>query len=118
MENWVLVEETAGGTSAVLRAAGYGAAGVPVACVLPVHDRNRVAVEGDLAALADVGVRAVVVDTVPPAGRVRDLTPREAVGLARRAGLRVAVRGPVEDAGGWRATGAELVLEGGRWRAL
>ena len=92
----MLVEELPGGPPAVLRAADLAATGTPVVCALPLHDRNRVAIEGDLAALADLGATGVVLDAGP--GRVGDLAPLDAARLARRAGLRVSVRDPVSAA--------------------
>jgi methylenetetrahydrofolate reductase (NADPH) len=88
----VLVEEEPGGTSAVLRAAALAADGVAVSCVLPLHDRNRVAVEGDLAALAHLGATSVVVDAA--GGPRLDLEPADVVPLAERVGLTVTVRAP------------------------
>jgi 5,10-methylenetetrahydrofolate reductase len=88
----VLVEELPGHPPAVLRAAVLADTGAQVVCVVPVGDRNRVAVEGDLAALVDLGVAEVLVDAA--SGRVGDLTALEATDLARGAGLRVSVRGP------------------------
>lgn len=100
------------GPTVVLRAAEAREAGEDVWCRIAVHDRNRVAVEGDLAALADLDVAAVVVDADPPPGRVLDLAPIEVARLATYAGLVVLVAGPVGEPERWGRAGACGLLVG------
>jgi len=75
------------------------AAGSRVVAGLTCRDRNRVALEGELAALADLGVSGVLAVTgdhpastaLPQAQPVFDLDATRLTALARRAGLFVAV---------------------------
>lgn len=75
------------------------AAGSRVVAGLTCRDRNRVAIEGELAALADLGVSGVLAVTgdhpastaLPHAQPVFDLDSTRLAALARRAGLFVAV---------------------------
>lgn len=75
------------------------AAGSRVVAGLTCRDRNRVALEGELAALADLGVSGVLAVTgdhpastaLPQAQPVFDLDATRLAALARRAGLFVAV---------------------------
>ena len=74
-------------------------AGATVLTGLTCRDRNRVAIEGELAALADLGVAGVLAVTgdhpsstaLPHAQPVFDLDSPRVAALARRAGLFVAV---------------------------
>ena len=75
------------------------AAGATVVAGVTCRDRNRVAIEGELAALADVGVAGVLAVTgdhpastaLAQAQPVFDLDSTRVAALARRAGLFVAV---------------------------
>ncbi|MDQ1128941.1 methylenetetrahydrofolate reductase C-terminal domain-containing protein [Microbacterium sp. SORGH_AS_0888] len=75
------------------------AAGATVIAGMTCRDRNRVAIEGELAALADLGVAGVLAVTgdhpastaLPHARPVFDLDSTRVAALARRAGLFVAV---------------------------
>ncbi|AUG29044.1 methylenetetrahydrofolate reductase C-terminal domain-containing protein [Microbacterium hominis] len=76
-----------------------GGAGATVIAGITCRDRNRVAIEGELAALADLGVAGVLAVTgdhpastaLPHAQPVFDLDSTRVAALARRAGLFVAV---------------------------
>jgi hypothetical protein len=107
----VVLERPAPEATALHRAAAYVDQGLPVWCEVRWGDRNRVAVEGDLAALADLGVAAVVVDVRPPRPRrVHDLTAADVVRLGAYAGHLVAVTGTGMDATAWAVFGAEVAL--------
>lgn len=67
------------------------AAIAPVIVVLSPRERNRVALEGEVAALADAGAAIVVTDGGGAAGGVHDLGQSELTALARRAGAAVGV---------------------------
>lgn len=109
----VVLERPAPEASALHRAAAYAGRGVQVWCEIGWGDRNRVAVEGDLAALADLGVAAVVIDVrAPQPHRVHDLTAADVVRLARYAGHLVAVTGTGADATAWAVLGADVALVG------
>lgn len=64
---------------------------VPVVVVLSGRDRNRVALEGEVAALADGGAAAILVDVDASGGGVADIAEDHLTALARRAGAVVAV---------------------------
>ncbi|MFT4210536.1 MAG: methylenetetrahydrofolate reductase C-terminal domain-containing protein, partial [Microbacterium sp.] len=68
------------------RAAAAVAAGVPVVVELGGRDRNRVAIEGELAALADAGAAGVVI-AAGEGPAVDDLSPERIAALVDRAGL-------------------------------
>ncbi|MCC4907928.1 hypothetical protein [Microbacterium sp. cx-59] len=102
----VLLDEPAGGAGLALthRAAVLRAEGAEVIVVLGRRDRNRVALEGELAALAEIDVAAVLIaaghgpagDAAAgdPSGGVCDLSAAQLAALARRAGHTVAVPEP------------------------
>lgn len=83
------------GLSPTHKALVLTAAGATVIAGVTCRDRNRVALEGELAALADLGVAGVLAVTgdhpVSPAQPVYDLDSPRVAALARRAGLFVAV---------------------------
>ncbi|WP_125131344.1 hypothetical protein [Microbacterium sp. 10M-3C3] len=65
---------------------------VPVVVVVSGRDRNRVALEGEVAALADGGATAILVDVAGASGGgVGDIAEDHLTALARRAGAVVAV---------------------------
>lgn len=88
-----------GSLSPTHRALVLGASGATVITGLTCRDRNRVAIEGELAALADLGVAGILAVTgdhpsstvLPAAQPVFDLDSTRLAALARRAGLLVAV---------------------------
>lgn len=84
----VLRQRDAGvpGLSPVFGAALLVEAGIPVIVELTNRDRNRVALEGELAALADIGVDAVLVRSDAEAPSVNDIDAAHLAALARRAG--------------------------------
>lgn len=101
----VLLRERPGGDGLALthRAAVLRAEGVEVIVALSGRDRNRVALEGELAALADIDVAAVLVSGCEP---TLDLDGVQIAALARRAGHTVAVSEAL-----WTAVGgADLVM--------
>ncbi|MEV7693109.1 hypothetical protein AB0N73_07225 [Microbacterium sp. NPDC089189] len=103
----VLIREPPGGHGLALthRAAVLRAEGADVIVALSGRDRNRVAVEGELAALADIDIAAVLVPGREP---TLDLDATQIAALARRAGHTVAVPEAYRAAD----DGADLVLGG------
>jgi methylenetetrahydrofolate reductase (NADPH) len=84
----VVLPDRTGGPTAVHAAALLVEAGVPVVVTVACADRNRVAIEGALAACADIGVAGVLcVEGEHGPGTVHDLAPADVAVLARRAGL-------------------------------
>ncbi|MFJ6653091.1 hypothetical protein ACIQLJ_09895 [Microbacterium sp. NPDC091313] len=78
------------GAPAVAHAAAVLRAILPVLVVLSPRERNRVALEGEVAALADAGAGIVVTGAAVPGG-VHDIGEAELTALARRSGAPVAV---------------------------